>query len=196
MREGMDLFYPEKYNRNDKNNNNPNQNKSLQKMKDYNSNKKEEPIDLRNIESKIKEKVENDKNNFKEKRKEEDRYYKSLGFNNYEEYVEYNKEKNKDEKVKYSGPKIQVKNIAINYDKNLMPMEIKENLKEIPDKKIRASNFHKNENRNLNDNNTYTYNDNFSPQVNDYDSNNDNKEEMLSSFTPSENTKSKKVSFA
>ncbi len=74
-------------------------------------------------------------------------------------------------KEKYSDQFIKGKNIAIKYDKNLIPMNIKENLKDIK--------ICKNNDNNNYDNHIYEFSDN------------DNKDEMLSSFTPSEKTKSK-----
>lgn len=127
---------------------------SKTKMKEYNHEKRSDKIDVTRIESKIKEKIRNDKQNFREKRKEADEYYKSLGFKNYEDWVNYNDNKGKaddDTKYKrYQGPTIVKKNFLISYDKNLQPADVKENLKEIPIKKAKAMNLVSEEESKLN----------------------------------------------
>jgi len=121
--------------------------KKLEKMERKYTKEKSEKLNISKIKSKIKEKVENDKQNFKEKRKEADEYYRSLGFKNYEDWVNYNdrKQQSDDEQdkdfikyKKYHGPTIVKKNFLISYDKNLQPADVKESLKEIPIKKAKA----------------------------------------------------------
>jgi len=149
---------------------------SKTKMKDYDYEKKQEKIDVSSVESKIKDQIQNDKQNFKEKRKEADEYYKSLGFKNYDDWLNYNDIKNKGDEDKnkiHLGPTIIKKNILISYDKNLQPADVKENLKQVPIAKAKAMKLISEEEnkKNLLNNNYTNYNNKIDNNLEKYNSN-------------------------
>lgn len=167
---------------------------SKSKMLQYNMGKKQEKIDVSKVESKIKNQVNSDKINFKEKRKEADDYYKSLGFKDYKDWVNYNgysennKHKEDDfEPKKYKGPTIVKKNVAISYDKNLKPADVQEHLKEIPLKKAKAMNLLQDE-KNLPYNYSNNKESNYIDHNNNYRNNTSNSNRFANNnFNPANN---------
>ena len=139
---------------------------------------KKEKLNISTIESKIKNQVSEHKNIFIQKKKTADEYYNSLGYDNYDDWANQNGNNTNEDsnKKRYQGPVEIKKYYILTYDKNLEHAKIKENNKEVPVKQENPMKIITNE---------------FIENLNNKNNNGDEKAEMLSSFTPSEKTKSK-----